>query len=104
MSDASVSSEQSSASADEAGEQPSPEGALPDGAFEPAPAWMVTTVYVLLFLFVQGTVYRIIWPDESSLLHYGVYFLVTAAPTIVLVRWRRKRRADEEPAVPSEDL
>jgi RNA polymerase subunit RPABC4/transcription elongation factor Spt4 len=29
---------------------------------EPAPSWLIYTVYVLIALFVIGLVYRLIWP------------------------------------------
>ena len=52
-------------------------------------AWLVSVVYFLTFLFVQGTVYRLIWPNVNSIVHYIVYFAVTAAIAIAFLRIRK---------------
>ena len=56
--------------------------------------WMVKTVYVLAFLFLQGVFYRLIWPNTESTLGYAVYFIVTSA--LALAAWfylRKKSKA-----------
>ena len=52
--------------------------------------WMVKTVYILAFLFVQGVIYRLIWPNTESNLGYAVYFVVTTV--LALVVWFRLRK------------
>lgn len=39
-----------------------PESGLCRACDDPAPPWMVYTVYVLVAAFVIGLVYRLIWP------------------------------------------
>ena len=53
--------------------------------------WMVKTVYVLAFLFVQGVIYRLIRPTAESTLGYAVYFVLTGAVALVAWFYLRKR-------------
>ncbi len=48
--------------------------------------WMVKLVYVLAFLFIQGVVYRLIWPDAESIVAYGIYFVTTAGLALAIRR------------------
>ena len=55
--------------------------------------WMVTLAYALVFLFVQGAFYRLIWPNATSLYAYGLYFTVTTlAAAVISYAWKRLRR------------
>lgn len=59
------------------------------GAEQPI-QWIVTLVYLLAFLFVQGVVYRLIWPNANSLAHYLVYFFITIIIGIgIYLGWKR---------------
>lgn len=51
--------------------------------------WMVKLVYVLAFLFVQGVVYRLIWPEAESILVYGIYFIITGGLVLAARRFLR---------------
>jgi len=53
--------------------------------------WMVEVVYVLAFLFVQGVIYRLIWPNAESTLGYAVYFVLTGAIALAARFYLRKR-------------
>lgn len=61
-------------------------------------SWMVTLVYVLAFLFVQGTIYRFVLPNATSLITYGAYFAATALVSVALLwAWKRLRRDHNKP-------
>jgi len=53
--------------------------------------WMVKVVYVLAFLFVQGVIYRLIWPNAESTLGYAIYFVATGALALAAWFYLRKR-------------
>jgi len=53
--------------------------------------WMVKLVYVLSFLFVQGVIYRLLWPTTESVVGYSVYFAVTCALALLIRNYLRKR-------------
>jgi len=60
--------------------------------------WMVNLVYILAFLFVQGTVYRLIWPNALSPVAYGAYFAATSIAAIGLLwAWKRFRKDRAKP-------
>ena len=53
---------------------------------------LVYAVYVLLFLFVQGFIYRLVWPEVESTLHYAIYFAITFLATAAAVYGYTKMR------------
>jgi predicted nucleic acid-binding Zn ribbon protein len=62
------------------------------GAEQPI-QWVVTLVYFLAFLFVQGVIYRLLWPNANSFPHYLVYFLITLAIGVTgYLAWKRYRQ------------
>ncbi len=63
--------------------------------------WMVKLVYVLSFLFIQGAVYRLIWPRAGSLLYYGIYFAATSVLAIAL--WLGWKRLAGQRDIPTDD-
>jgi hypothetical protein len=69
-------------------------------------AWMVTLVYTLAFLFVQGALYRLFWPNAVSMAKYGAWFAVTtllAAPLWYLWKKFRLRRGSMKPVADHRD-
>lgn len=58
--------------------------------------WMVKLVYVLFFLFAQGVVYRLIWPEAESIAHYAVYFLLTGGAALgIRVIYARRSQSSQ---------
>ena len=57
---------------------------------------LVYAVYVLLFLFVQGFIYRMIWPEVESTAHYAIYFIVTLSAAAAAVYGYRKLRSNRQ--------
>ena len=81
--------------------QPIAEGAhiCPSCRIEQPVSWMVSLAYLLTFLFVQGAVFRLIWPNAQSLLKYGVYFAATSLAAVLLrMGLNRYRKARAMPA------
>lgn len=63
------------------------------GAEQPL-QWVVTVMYLLVFLFVQGVIYRLIWQNVNSFSHYLVYFFVTLTIAVAgYLAWKRYRQA-----------
>ena len=68
------------------------EGVCPLCGGEQPLAWLTNLVYILVFLFVQGSIYRLIWPNSTSLIRYGVYFILTVIALVAaLWIWKRLR-------------
>ncbi len=59
--------------------------------------WMVKLVYVLAFLFIQGVVYRLLWPNVESFVGYVIYFVVTTAFALgIWIYLRRRSKTDDQ--------
>ncbi len=67
------------------------EEACPHCGGEQPVEWMVKLVYVLAFLFIQGVIYRLVWPQAESMVLYAAYFAVTSAIALLALFFLRKR-------------